>query len=115
MSEWCQNRFEITGKSVCLDVLTQWIEGCETPRYRHAIQQSIQLFLAGCAGLVKPTRTTQYPPYPALVRHGTGLSSPANQAFEQWLGLLVKDAVPGRHHARHFRTIGFHCKAGRPG
>ncbi|STE83640.1 Uncharacterised protein [Escherichia coli] len=33
MSEWCQNRFEITGKSVCLDVLTQWIEGCETPRY----------------------------------------------------------------------------------
>lgn len=54
MSEWCQNRFEITGKSVCLDVLTQWIEGCETPRYRHAIQQSIQLFLAGCAGLVKP-------------------------------------------------------------
>ncbi|EGI6770246.1 DUF1281 domain-containing protein, partial [Escherichia coli] len=39
------------------------------------------------------TRTTQYPPYPALVRHGTGMSSPANQAFEQWLGLLVKDAV----------------------
>ncbi|WP_444860144.1 DUF1281 domain-containing protein [Escherichia marmotae] len=36
---------------------------------------------------------TQYPPYPALVRHGTGMSSPANQAFEQWLGLLVKDAV----------------------
>ncbi|EKR2942350.1 DUF1281 domain-containing protein [Salmonella enterica subsp. enterica serovar Typhi] len=93
MSEWCQNRFEITGKSVCLDVLTQWIEGCEIPRYRHAIQQSIQLFLAGCAGLVKPTRTTQYLPYPALVRHGTGMSSPANQAFEQWLGLLVKDAV----------------------
>ena len=93
MAEWCRNRFEITGKSVCLDVLTQWIEGCETPRYRHAIQQSIQLFLIGCAGLVKPTRTTQYPPYPALVRHGTGMSSPANQAFEQWLGLLVKDAV----------------------
>ncbi|EJG8054986.1 DUF1281 domain-containing protein, partial [Escherichia coli] len=56
MSEWRKNRFEITGKSVCLDVLTQWIEGRETPRYRHAIQQSIQLFLAGCAGLVKPTR-----------------------------------------------------------
>ncbi|HEI2455704.1 TPA: DUF1281 domain-containing protein [Escherichia coli] len=93
MSEWCKNRFEITGKSVCLDVLTQWIEGGEIPRYRHAIQQSIQLFLAGCAGLVKPTRTTQYPPYPALVRHGTGMSSPANQAFEQWLGLLLKDAV----------------------
>lgn len=41
MSEWCQNRFEITGKSVCLDVLTQWIEGCETPRYRHAIRNRL--------------------------------------------------------------------------
>lgn len=29
--------------------------------------------------------------------------------------LPAQDAVPGRHHARHFRTIGFHCKAGRPG
>ena len=28
--------------------------------------------------------------------------------------LPAQDAVPGRHHARHFRTIGFHCKAGRP-
>ncbi len=26
-----------------------------------------------------------------------------------------RKAGPGRHHARHFRTIGFHCKAGRPG
>lgn len=25
MSECCQNRFEITGKSVCIDVLLQWI------------------------------------------------------------------------------------------
>lgn len=50
MSEWCQNRFEITGKSVCIDVLLQWINGADTPRYRHAILQSIQLFLAGCAG-----------------------------------------------------------------
>ena len=54
MSEWCQNHFEITGKSVCIDVLLQWINGADTPRYRHAILQSIQLFLAGCAGILKP-------------------------------------------------------------
>ncbi|SSK55797.1 Uncharacterised protein [Klebsiella pneumoniae] len=36
MSEWCQNRFEITGKSVCIDVLLQWINGADTLRYRHA-------------------------------------------------------------------------------
>ena len=87
MAEWCRNRFEITGKSVCLDVLTQWIEGCETPRYRHAIQQSIQLFLIGCAGLVKPTRTTQYPPYPALVRHGTGMSRNSSPSWIKRKGL----------------------------
>ncbi len=57
MAEWCRNRFEITGKSVCLDVLIQWIEGNDASRYRHAIQQSILLFLAGCAGILKPVRS----------------------------------------------------------
>ncbi|EFN6376865.1 DUF1281 domain-containing protein [Escherichia coli] len=92
MAEWCRNRFEITGKSVCLDVLTQWIEGGDVPRYRHAIQQSILLFLAGCAGILKPVRTVTYPPYPGLVSHGAGSGSTASQAFEQWLGLLTRDA-----------------------
>lgn len=93
MSEWCQNRFEITGKSVCIEVLLQWINGAETPRYRHAILQSMQLFLAGCAGILKPVRTVSFPPFQGLVRHGAGLSAPANLAFEQWLELLQKDAV----------------------
>ena len=47
MSEWCHNRLEITGKSVCIDVMLQWINGTDVPRHRHAVQQSIQLFLAG--------------------------------------------------------------------
>lgn len=91
MAEWCRNRFEITGKSVCLDVLIQWIEGNDAPRYRHAIQQSILLFLAGCAGILKPVRTVTYPPYPGLVSHGAGSTTVASQAFEQWLGLLARD------------------------
>lgn len=93
MSEWCQNRFEITGKSVCIDVLLQWINGADTPRYRHAILQSIQLFLAGCAGILKPVRTVSYIPFQGLVRHGVGQSTAANLAFEQWLELLQKDVA----------------------
>ena len=52
MSEWCHNRLEITGKSVCIDVMLQWINGTDGPRHRHAVQQSIQLCLAGAAGLL---------------------------------------------------------------
>ncbi|WOY03127.1 DUF1281 domain-containing protein [Dickeya fangzhongdai] len=93
MFEWCENRLDITGKSVCLDVFQQWVVGNCVPHYRHAIQQSIQLFLAGCAGILKPVKSTVYPPYPGLISHGIGSSSTQNQAFEQWLGLLQKDAV----------------------
>ena len=93
MPEWCQNRFEVTGKSVCIDVLLQWVKGAETPKYRHAIQQSIQLFLAGTAGLLKPVRKTAFPICPELVQKGVGSSTPANKAFEQWLELLQNDVV----------------------
>ena len=93
MSEWCHNRLEITGKSVCIDVMLQWINGTDVPRHRHAVQQSIQLFLAGAAGILKPVRTTSYPPFQGLVRAGAGLSTAANQAFESWLALLLKDAI----------------------
>ncbi|MCX8959122.1 DUF1281 domain-containing protein [Erwinia psidii] len=93
MPQWCHNRFEITGKSVCVDVLTQWITGSDAPGYRHAIQQSIRLFLAGNAGVLKPTCTGACPLFPGLVSHGTGASTVANLAYEQWLGLLLKDAV----------------------
>lgn len=50
MSEWCQNRFEITGKSVCIDVLLQWINGADTPRYRHAILQVYSCSWQGVRG-----------------------------------------------------------------
>ena len=100
MAEWCRNRFEITGKSVCLDVLIQWIEGNDASRYRHAIQQSILLFLAGCAGILKPVRTETYPPYPGLVSHGAGSTTVARQAWEvaeheQPQLCLIRDTQPG--------------------
>lgn len=81
MSEWCTNRLEFSGKSVCIDILLEWVTGAEVPRYRHAVQQSIRLFLAGCAGILKPTSTTEYRPYPPLIPLGTGPASSPNQAL----------------------------------
>lgn len=69
----------ITGKYVCIDVMLQWINGTDVPRHRHAVQKSMQLFLGGAAGILKPVRTTSYPPIQRLVRAGTGLFTAANQ------------------------------------
>ncbi|WFQ81602.1 hypothetical protein PXH59_17420 [Xenorhabdus sp. SF857] len=51
MAEWVTNQLDITGKSVCIDVMQQWVCGEEIPRYRQAVLQSLRLFLAGCAGI----------------------------------------------------------------
>ncbi len=93
MFEWCKNRLEITGRSVFIDVMLQWVTGDEVPLYRYAVQQSIQLFLAGSAGVLKPVKSVEYPPYPGLVSHGTGPAIASNLAFQHWLELLQKDAV----------------------
>ncbi|MEQ1966487.1 MULTISPECIES: DUF1281 domain-containing protein [Xenorhabdus] len=92
MAEWCTNQLEVTGKSVCLDVMQQWVCGEEPPRYRQAVLQSLRLFLAGCAGILKPTKPQTYAPYPDLVR-GTAAPTAQNLAFEQWLKVL-QDDVP---------------------
>ncbi|WP_075339278.1 DUF1281 domain-containing protein [Yersinia enterocolitica] len=93
MFEWCKNRLEVTGRSVFVDIMQQWATGEEAPLYRHAIQQSIRLFLAGCAGLLKPTKSMEYSPFPGLVSHGLGSAVASNLAFQHWLDLLLKDAV----------------------
>ncbi len=94
MSDWCNNRLVITGQSVFVDELQQWVNGHVVPDYRHAIQQSCRLFLAGCAGILKPVTVKPglYVPYPGLLAH-PGVSSAQNLAFEQWFWLLKADAV----------------------
>ncbi|KAA1195683.1 DUF1281 domain-containing protein [Photorhabdus heterorhabditis] len=93
MPKWYANRLHITGQPDQLDALQQWALGDKTPYYGQAIHQSIKLFVAGCAGLLQPTETTDYPLYPALVAKGKGGSSPANRAFEHWLALLKDNVV----------------------
>lgn len=91
MSDWCTNHLVVTGQSAFVDELQLWVTGNIVPRYRHAVLQSRRLFLAGVAGILKPIKPAFYPPYPGLLGKGTGASSPQNQAFENWLGLLQKD------------------------
>lgn len=91
MSDWCTNSLVVTGQSAFVDELQLWVIGNIVPRYRHAALQSRRLFLAGAAGILKPIKPAVYPPYPNLLAHGTGASSPQNQAFDNWLGLLQKD------------------------
>lgn len=92
MSNWCNNRLIINGQSVFVDEFQQWVNGRVMPDYRHAIQQSCRLFLAGCAGILKPVtvKAGTYAPYPGLLTH-PGSASPENLAFEQWFGLLKAD------------------------
>ncbi|PHM22848.1 DUF1281 domain-containing protein [Xenorhabdus budapestensis] len=92
MAEWITNQLDITGKSVCIDVMQQWVCGEEAPRYRQAVLQSLRLFLAGCAGILKPTKPLTYAPYPALIR-GTTAQTAQHLAFEQWLMLLQDNAL----------------------
>ncbi|WP_391528778.1 DUF1281 domain-containing protein [Photorhabdus akhurstii] len=87
------NRLHITGQPDQLEALQQWGLGDVIPYYGQAIHQSIKLFVAGCAGLLQPTETTDYPLYPALVAKGTGVDSPENRAFEQWLALLKENVA----------------------
>ncbi|MCX8966308.1 DUF1281 domain-containing protein [Erwinia psidii] len=92
MPNWCNNRLIITGQSVFVDELQQWVNGHVIPDYRHAILQSCRLFLAGCAGILRPAtvKTSAYLPWPGLLAH-PGVASPQNLAFEQWVGLLKAD------------------------
>lgn len=93
MSNWCKNRLVVTGQSVFVDELQQWVNGHVVPDYRHAIQQSCRMFLAGCAGILKQATVKPgvYVPYPSLLAH-PGVSSAQNLAFEQWFWLLKADA-----------------------
>jgi hypothetical protein len=105
MFEWCKNRLEITGRSVFIDIMLQWVTGAETPLYRQAIQQSIRFFLAGAAGILKPVKSVDYPPFPGLVAHGTGTAVAQNLAFQHWLDLLVKDVALNQDNIRQIERL----------
>ena len=62
------------------------------PVHEQAVRQSIRLFIAGSAGLLRPVHPVSYQPYPELTRHGTGQNTEPNRAFTDWLQLLAQNA-----------------------
>ena len=66
MPNWCANRLMFNGIKNS-DVLKTWISGGGPSLHRRARKEGIQLFLAGCAGILRPLTEQHYAPYPQLV------------------------------------------------
>lgn len=93
MPNWCANRLMFNGIQNS-DALKMWIAGGEPSLHRRARKEGIQLFLAGCAGILRPLTELCYPPYPQLVAHGMAADNrPSGQAYSDWLAMFMDGAV----------------------
>lgn len=66
MPNWCANRLLVTGLAESVDKVRALMRGEVRPAYVRAEAQGIQLFLAGCAGLLRPVTDESYMPFPFL-------------------------------------------------
>lgn len=93
MPNWCANRLTFSGIQNNTDDLRAWIKGEKSSLPGRAKREGIQLFLAGCAGLLRPDTDSPCPVFPALTVHGVAAeSTPASQAFTRWLALFTAGA-----------------------
>lgn len=93
MPNWCSNRLMFSGTEREQGALKNWLAGGALSLHRRACQEGIQLFLVGCAGILRPLTAMTYPPCPALVSHGTAAeNTPAAQAYSAWLAAFVSGA-----------------------
>jgi len=88
MPNWCSNRLEIHCSPDTKHAIMNFAKGDMDPYFFKAVLASIQLFTAGCAGVLKPVTPVSYAPFPDLVKHGIGKVNEQNNAFSQWLNLL---------------------------
>ncbi|ADU73026.1 DUF1281 domain-containing protein [Pantoea sp. At-9b] len=115
MPNWCCNRLRVSGRSEDIGQVRALFAGGGYPSYARAAAEGVQLFLAGCAGILRPADGEHYAPYPALTG-AKGYPSCAeegrdghhdvsgNQAFTQWLcclreGTVLTDAACDDLHA----------------
>ena len=104
MPNWCCNRLRVSGRNEDIRQVRVLFAGGGYPSYAQAAAEGIQLFLAGCAGILRPADGEHYAPYPALTG-AKGYPSCAeegcaghhdvsgNQAFTQWLCCLREGTV----------------------
>ncbi len=114
MPNWCANRLRVTGLAENVSQLRALMRGEVRPAYARAEGQGIQLFLAGCAGLLRPVTDEMYAPFPALTAAGQGEDTPENRAFTQWLvqlhdGAELTDETCDRLHDLWLAT-GLRCR-----
>lgn len=93
MPNWCANRLMFNGIKNS-DALKTWIAGGELSLHRRARKEGIQLFLSGCAGILRPLTEQHYSPYPQLVSYGAAADNrPSAQAYSDWLAMFMAGAV----------------------
>ncbi|WP_416414431.1 hypothetical protein [Pantoea sp. App145] len=66
MPNWCCNRLRVSGRSEDIGQVRALFAGGGYPSYARAAAEGVQLFLAGCAGVLRPDGGAHYAPYPAL-------------------------------------------------
>ncbi|MEG3126766.1 DUF1281 domain-containing protein [Pantoea cypripedii] len=104
MPNWCANRLCVSGREEDMVRVKALMEGGGYQSYACAAAEGIQLFLAGCAGLLRPVPPEPYLPYPQLTggdRYPSyaaegelnGAEVSENQAFTQWLICLREQVI----------------------
>ena len=88
MPNWCANRLYFYGEEADIAGIRNLLSGELTSHFLRAEQEGIQLFVAGCAGILRPVEDFTYAPFPALTQAGKGSNSPENIAFSRWLTSL---------------------------
>lgn len=87
MPNWCANRLRVTGLAENVSKVRALMRGEVRPLWARAEGQGIQLFLAGCAGLLRPVTDDTYAPSPAKERLATRKvwTVPLMQALYDWV------------------------------
>lgn len=85
MPNWCANRLYFYGEETDIAGIRPLLSGELTSHFLRSEQEGLQLFVAGCAGILRPVEDFTYAPFPALTQAGKGSISPENIAFSRWL------------------------------
>lgn len=104
MPNWCCNRLRVSGRSEDIGQVRTLFAGGGYPSYARAVAEGVQMFLAGCAGVLRPDDGTHYAPdtaltgaegYPSCAGEGRDGHDDVsgNQVFTQWLGHLRAGAA----------------------
>lgn len=91
MPNWCAIRLRVTGPERGVSMVRALMEVSAGASGFLRAAGGIQLFLAGCAGLLQTVTPKEYAPYPALTT-AIGHNTSGNLAFSAWVVQLSEGA-----------------------